>query len=94
MLAIRLQRMGSKKRPYFRVVVTEARTPRDSRSLEVLGHYDPRTKPETVRIDGDRFAHWLEAGARPSDSVRTLLARQAPTAGDAGAPSGAEGGHR
>ena len=73
MLAIRLRRMGSKKRPFFRVVVTEARSPRDSRFVEVLGHYDPRTRPAKVKIDRERLNHWIAAGARPSDTVRTLV---------------------
>jgi small subunit ribosomal protein S16 len=82
MLAIRLRRTGSKKRPYFRVVVTDSRTARDSSFVEVLGSYNPRTKPETLEIDRDRLAHWLKAGAQPSDTVRTLVARmpEAPAA--------------
>ena len=75
MLAIRLRRAGSKKRPYFRVVVTDARAARDSSFVEVLGSYNPRTKPETLKIDRDRLSHWLKAGAQPSDSVRTLVDR-------------------
>jgi len=78
MLAIRLRRAGSKNRPFFRVVVTESRSARDGRFVEVLGHYNPRTKPETVDVDRDRLAHWLKAGARPSDSVRTLVDRMPP----------------
>jgi small subunit ribosomal protein S16 len=75
MLSIRMRRTGSKKRPYYRVVVTEARSPREGSFLEVLGHYNPRTKPAVVEIDRDRVTHWIKQGARPSDSVRTLLAR-------------------
>lgn len=75
MLAIRLSRIGSKKRVYYRVVVTEARTARDSSFVEVLGHYNPRTKPEAFDINRERLEHWLKAGARPSDSVRTLVDR-------------------
>jgi len=75
MLAIRLRRTGSKKRPYFRVVVTDSRTARDSSFVEVLGSYNPRTKPETLEINRDRLAHWLKSGAQPSDTVRTLVAR-------------------
>ena len=83
MLAIRLRRMGSKKRAYFRVVVTDSRTARDSSFVEVLGHYNPRTKPETLDLDRERLAHWLKAGARPSDSVRTLVSRMpAPVAAE------------
>lgn len=75
MLSIRMRRTGSKKRPYYRVVVTEGRTPREGAFLEVLGTYNPRTKPATVEIDRTRVQHWIGRGARPSDSVRTLLAR-------------------
>jgi small subunit ribosomal protein S16 len=70
-----MRRTGSKKRPYYRVVVTEARSPREGSFLEVIGFYNPRTKPAVVEIDKARVAHWLSQGARPSDSVRTLLAR-------------------
>jgi small subunit ribosomal protein S16 len=75
MLAIRLRRTGSKKRPFFRVVVTDSRTARDSSFVEVLGFYNPRTKPETLTVKRDRLEHWLKAGAQPSDTVRTLVAR-------------------
>jgi small subunit ribosomal protein S16 len=78
MLAIRLRRTGSKKRAYFRVVVTDSRTARDSSFVEVLGHYNPRTKPETLQLDRERLAHWIKAGAQPSDSVRTLVKRMPP----------------
>jgi len=75
MLAIRLSRMGSKKRAFFRVVVTDSRTARGSSFVEVLGHYNPRTVPESLEIDRERLAHWIKAGAQPSSSVRTLVAR-------------------
>ena len=75
MLSIRMTRVGSKKKPYFRVVVTEARTPRESSFVENLGTYNPRSKPAQVEINKERIAHWLQQGARPSDSVRTLLAK-------------------
>ena len=75
MLAIRMRRAGSKNRPFFRVVVTESRSARDGRFVEVLGHYNPRTKPERLEIDRERLTHWLTAGARPSDTVRTLIDR-------------------
>jgi small subunit ribosomal protein S16 len=78
MLAIRLRRTGSKKRPFFRVVVTDSRTARDSSFVEVLGHYNPRTKPETLDIKRERLDHWLKKGASPSDTVRTLVARMPP----------------
>ena len=75
MLSIRMRRVGSKKRPYFRVVVTDSQSPRDGRFVEVLGHYNPRTTPETLDLDRERLQYWLGVGARPSDSVRTLVAR-------------------
>jgi small subunit ribosomal protein S16 len=78
MLAIRLRRTGSKKRPFFRVVVTDSRTARDSSFVEVLGFYNPRTKPETLELKRDRLEHWVKAGAVASDTVRTLVARMPP----------------
>ena len=75
MLAIRLRRAGSKKRPFFRVVVADSRAARDSSFVEILGHYNPRTKPAIVEVDKERVDYWLGKGAQPSDSVRTLMAR-------------------
>lgn len=75
MLSIRLRRTGSKKRPFFRVVVSEARSKKEGEFIEVLGFYNPRTRPATVEINKARISHWIKSGARPSDSVRTLLAR-------------------
>ena len=75
MLAIRLRRAGSKKRPFFRIVVADSRAARDSSFVEILGHYNPRTKPALVDVKKDRVDYWLSKGAQPSDSVRTLMAR-------------------
>jgi small subunit ribosomal protein S16 len=75
MLAIRLRRAGSKKRPFFRVVVTDSQAARDSSFVEVLGHYNPRTQPESLTVNRERLDHWLKAGAQPSDTVRTLVDR-------------------
>jgi small subunit ribosomal protein S16 len=75
MLSIRLRRMGSTKKPYFRVVVTEARSARDSSFVENVGTYHPRAKPAQVSINKERIQHWIKLGARPSDSVRTLIAK-------------------
>jgi small subunit ribosomal protein S16 len=75
MVVIRLRRAGSKKRPYFRVVVTDSRAARDSSFVEILGHYNPRAKPAVVQVDRDRVDYWIKKGAQPSDSVRTLIAR-------------------
>ena len=89
MVAIRLRRAGSKKRPFFRVVVTDSRTARDSSFVEILGHY----KPAVVQVNTERVDYWLKKGAQPSDSVRTLIARHltpAPAAAEAtvGKPAG------
>jgi small subunit ribosomal protein S16 len=70
-----LRRAGSTKKPYYRVVVTEARSGRDGSFVESLGTYNPRSKPAAVAIDKGRVEHWLKRGAKPSDSVRTLLDR-------------------
>ncbi len=77
MLAIRMRKMGSKKRPFFRVVVIDSRTARDSSFVEIVGHYNPRTKPAKVEIDRERINHWIGKGAQVSDTVRTLLKRHA-----------------
>jgi small subunit ribosomal protein S16 len=73
MVAIRLRRAGSKKRPFFRIVVTDSRAARDSSFVEILGHYNPRTKPALVQVDQARVDFWIKQGAQPSDSVRTLI---------------------
>jgi small subunit ribosomal protein S16 len=93
MVAIRLRRAGSKKRPFFRVVVTDSRSARDSSFVEILGHYNPRNKPAVVQVDKERVDFWLKKGAQPSDSVRTLIARHltpAPAPASAAAPAAAE----
>jgi len=91
MVVIRMRKMGSKKRPFFRVVVTDSRIARDSSFVEIVGHYNPRTKPAKVEIDRERINHWLGKGAQLSDTVRTLLKRHAPAsaaeAAAAGTPS-------
>ena len=91
MVVIRLRRAGSKKRPFFRIVVTDSRAARDSSFIEILGHYNPRSKPAVVKVDRERVAHWIARGAQPSDSVRTLIARHltpAPPAIEGPAPAG------
>jgi small subunit ribosomal protein S16 len=70
-----MRRTGSKKRPFFRVVVSEARSKKEGEYIEVLGFCNPRTKPAVVEINKERIAYWIGKGARPSDSVRTLLAK-------------------
>ena len=75
-LAIRLSRGGAKKRPYYRIVVTDSRSPRDGRFIEKLGTYNPllaKDSPERVKLDADRIQHWLAVGAQPSDRVLRFL---------------------
>jgi small subunit ribosomal protein S16 len=73
MLMIRLARFGGKKKPAYRVVVIEKDRARDSRSVEVVGTYNPVAKPAAVNLNHDRIAHWMKNGARPSDTVARLL---------------------
>jgi len=73
MLSIRLRRAGTTKKPYFRVVVIEARSGRDGSFVENVGTYNPRSKPAQVALDKVRLEHWLKRGAKPSNTVRTLL---------------------
>jgi small subunit ribosomal protein S16 len=87
MLVIRLRRAGSKTRPFFRVVVTEGKSALVGRFVEVLGHYNPRTQPESLTVDRERLAYWVKAGARPSDTVRTLVDRMPPAAPVAEVPA-------
>jgi small subunit ribosomal protein S16 len=70
---IRLRRMGSNKRPFFRVVVADQRSPRDGRFIENIGKYHPLEDPSVIEIDGDRALHWLRVGAQPSNQVRNLM---------------------
>jgi len=75
-LAIRLSRYGKKKKPFYRVVVTDKRRPRDGRFVEVVGTYDPLKKPAEVKLDAERVKYWLSCGAQPSDTVRSFLRNQ------------------
>ncbi len=74
MVKIRLRRMGAKKQPTYRFVVSDARSPRDGRFIEILGHYNPRTDPKTIVIDEEKVKVWLAKGAQPSEPVRRILA--------------------
>ncbi|MBK8046285.1 MAG: 30S ribosomal protein S16 [Anaerolineales bacterium] len=85
MVRIRLRRMGAKKSPYYRIVVTDKRSPRDGRFIEAIGTYDPHTQPETVTLELARAAHWLSQGAQPSEGTVRLL-RRANLIDDAGKP--------
>lgn len=87
MVTIRLARHGTHKRPFYRVVVAEARTPRDGRFIETVGRYNPLTNPPTVELDNERITHWIGVGARPSETVGNLLKAQARAAAAAAAPA-------
>jgi small subunit ribosomal protein S16 len=70
---IRLRRMGAKKKPFYRVVVADSRTPRDGRFIEQLGYFDPTTEPPTLKIDEEKAKLWLSRGAQPTDTAGALL---------------------
>ena len=70
---IRLRRMGAKKKPFYRVVVADNRSPRDGRFIEEIGYYNPLTDPVDIKIDAEKATKWLGNGAQPTETVRTLL---------------------
>ncbi len=70
---IRLKRMGAKKRPFYRLVVADSRSPRDGRFIEEIGYYNPLTNPAQIKIDEEKALKWLSDGAQPSDTVRSLF---------------------
>jgi small subunit ribosomal protein S16 len=72
---IRLRRLGAKKRPFYRVVVADQRSPRDGRFIENIGKYHPLDDPSLIEIDEERALHWLRVGAQPSDQVRNLMVK-------------------
>ena len=72
---IRLNRIGSKKQPHYRIVVSDQRSPRDGKYLEIIGHYNPRTRPQTEVLQEDRALYWLSVGAQPSEAVQGILRR-------------------
>ena len=73
MVKIRLRRMGAKKAPYYRIVVADSRSPRDGRSIEEIGTYDPLSETNSLRVDTERANYWIANGAQPTDTVRALL---------------------
>ncbi len=75
MIKLRLRRMGAKKRPSYRIVAADSRSPRDGRFIEIVGTYDPITDPATITLKADRIQHWLSVGAQPSDTVRDIIKR-------------------
>ena len=73
MVKIRLRRMGTKKKPFYRIVVADSRSPRDGRFIEEIGTYNPCVEPSEVKIDVERAQAWLKTGAQPTDTVKVLL---------------------
>ncbi|MFC2007143.1 30S ribosomal protein S16 [Chloroflexota bacterium] len=73
MLKIRLRRVGAKKKPSYRIVVADARAPRDGAFVDIIGHFNPLSDPETIVIQEERALHWLSQGAQPTDTTARLL---------------------
>ncbi len=73
---IRLKRMGTNKKPFFRIVVCDTRTPRNGRALEEIGLYDPLKEPALVKVDKDRALYWLGKGAQPTDTIRSIFKKE------------------
>ncbi len=73
---IRLNRMGAKKTPFYRIVVADSRAPRDGRFIEILGNYDPSKQPALVNVDEAKVMDWMSKGAQPTDTVKALLRKQ------------------
>lgn len=86
---LRLTRVGKTKQPQYRIVAADSRSPRDGRFIEILGHYNPRTEPSTLKVDTDKVDKWLAEGARPTERVAKLIeiARNAPAETPAGTSS-------
>jgi len=90
-IKLRLRRMGAKKRPSYRIVAADSRSPRDGRFIEAVGFYDPLTEPATIKLNEERIRYWLSVGAQPTDTVRNMLVRhgliEAPKTAQPGATS-------
>jgi small subunit ribosomal protein S16 len=80
LLAIRLTRMGAKKRPFYRIVVAEKRGKRDGRFVEIVGHYNPCRETLELKLNHERIEHWLKCGAQPTETVRSLIRKGTPAA--------------
>ena len=76
MVRLRSQSYGSKKNPFYRIVATDSRNPRDGRYIEVVGTYNPLTNPATIKFDTEKVMKWLKAGAKPTDTVKSLLTKE------------------
>lgn len=73
MVAIRLMRLGAKRKPFYRIVVTDSKMPRESKAKEIVGYYDPMKEPPDIKLDLERVNYWLERGAQASNTVQSLL---------------------
>ena len=73
MMSIRLMRLGAKKRPFYRIVVTDSRKPRESRAKDIIGYYDPLKEPPDIKLDLEKANYWLERGAKTSKTVQSLI---------------------
>ncbi|MBA2269276.1 MAG: 30S ribosomal protein S16 [Chthoniobacterales bacterium] len=89
-VSIRLRREGTTNRPYYKVVVADSRSPRDGKFIEIIGTYDPVKKDHNSTLKLDRVEHWISKGARPSDTVRSLIKKNRATAAAAPAPEPAQ----
>ncbi len=83
MVRLRLTRRGAKKKPFYRIVAADSRSPRDGRFIEQLGYYDPMRDPLVLKVDLERVDHWLSVGAQPSETVASLITRARSTATEA-----------
>jgi small subunit ribosomal protein S16 len=86
MIKLRLRRMGRKGQPHYRIVAAESRWPRDGRFIEAVGYYNPRTEPATVEVNAERARYWLEHGAQPTETVRSLLVKAGVLSGRQATP--------
>ncbi len=75
MIKLRLRRMGAKKQPSYRIVAADVRSPRDGRFIEIVGFYNPQTDPYTLQVNEERAKYWIDHGAQPTDTVRSLLVK-------------------
>ena len=76
MVKIRLNRMGAKRQPFYRIVVADSRSPRDGRFIEIVGNYDPTKNPAIINVDEEKVMAWIKNGAQPTDTVRSLLSKK------------------
>ena len=75
-VVLRLRRMGTNKKPFYRIVATEKTSPRDGRFIEIIGYYDPKKDPAVIKIDKEKALYWLKNGAKPSVTVKSLIKKQ------------------